>query len=177
MKNILFLAMFMMGGIGPCIMTGCTPQEKQAVANAENAATDAIAQNPTAVQSGIYNGLVALAKVNATDAKLAATAMVAAAQNASASFSGNQLPLGQDAQTILKGLGTKLPASASGIASMITGAIQTFVAIPTGNTAVSASTAQTIVGLCNDLIAAGNQYLASLVPPPTAAPATTGTGN
>jgi len=32
------------------------------------------------------------------------------------------------------------------------------------------------VGLCNDLIAAGNQYLASLVPPPTAAPATTGTG-
>jgi hypothetical protein len=135
------------------------------IKNAESALAGQINSNPSTITLGIYNGLGALAQKNATDAKLTSLALGDAAENAGATFSGSSLPLGSDAQAVLNGLGSKAPASAAGITSMITGAIQTFVTIPSASQKVPAATCVTVVNLCNEIISATNQYNATLVPP------------
>ena len=144
------------------LLIGCSADnvEQQAASLAQNT----INNNPSTVTNGFVMVLTALGKLNATDAKLASNGLSATAANALASFSGAALPLGSDAQLILNNLGSKLPASASGIALMLAGTVQTFIQIPSASAKVSANTANTVCNLCKEIIAACNQYNASVLP-------------
>jgi hypothetical protein len=125
-------------------------------------ATNTINNSGSTVTAGFYSALVALGKQNPTDSKLASNALSLAASNCLATFSGTVLPLSSDAQAVINGLGGKLPASATGIATMLTGAITAFVQIPSASTRVSTATATTVCNLCNEIIAACNQYNAAV---------------
>ena len=138
-------------------------------------ATNTINNNGSTVTSGFVTALTALYKQNPTDAKLASTALSGAAANALAIFTKTSLPLAADAQVALNAFSGKLPASATGIVSILTGAM-TLIQMPTVSTgSLSAATCTTAANLCNEIIAACNQFNASIAPPAAAtAPATVG---
>ena len=156
-----FMCLMCLGASNTTENGGCS-FFKKAEAEIATVVTNDINNNCSTITLGIFNGLTALGKQNATDAKLTSNALSQAAANALATFSGTALPLGNDAKAILNGFGSKLPASATGIATMISGAITTFISIPSASTAVSAATATTVCNLCNEIIAACNQYNASI---------------
>lgn len=167
---------FCLVGLSVCIAalatgTGCTPAQQTSANNAATQINNGLQNNPSAVQNALLNGLNKLALAHPGDAKDLAVSVSAASQLAAASFSGNALPTGPAAQTIINSLFTKAPASAAGLVTTVSGMIQLAVTIPSGSDHVSPQVAALIVTISNDLNAACSTFLNQPANPPTVAPA------
>ena len=161
-------------------MTGCVKQTPAQAAATQATINNLATQANTAVtnsRAGIVSGMTdILVKLNAKNPVVVrdfAVASQAAAMGAAASFSGQVLPTGAQAQVILSNLFPNVPAEVGPEIGILTNGIQLFATLPTGNTIVSPQVAAFIVNLCNDLSAADAAFLAQpVIAPPSPPPAT-----